>query len=178
MALWNNTTKPKWLLPSGEGTNAVPNGDELALADDLPGIGWRIWHAKESGQALGVGRGWWEILATQDVTGGAVDSAGPVAGIVSAISLSAAGVAAITGGAPLAFTVSATDEDNQVITYTAVSAINCTATIVEATGVGSITAIADSTAVDGVYPATSITWKATANSVDTPDQTITITLTA
>jgi hypothetical protein len=126
MALWSNTTKPKWLLPSGEGTNAVPNGDELALADDLPGIGWRIWHAKESGQALGVGRGFPQWLATQDVTGGAVDSAGPVAGIVSAISLSAAGVAAITGGAPLAFTVSATDEDNQVITYTAVSAINCT----------------------------------------------------
>ena len=170
MALWNNTTKPKWLLPSGEGTNAVPSGDELALADDLPGIGWRIWHAKESGQALGVGRGWWEILATQDVTGGVVDSAGPVAGIVAGITLDAAGVA----GLPLAFTVTATDEDNQAITFTVVSTVNCTATIVAGTGVGELAAITDSTA----GTATSITWKATANSVDTPDQTITITLTA
>ena len=187
MALWDNTTAPKWLLgkdttlPQGEqglGNNGVKNdkdiagvdledGDELARADDQAGIGWRVWHSKGNDNNIGEGRGWWEILATQDVTGTAVDSGGPVAGTVGAISLTQGAL-----GLPVAFTVSATDEDGHAITYSVVGSVNCTATIDLNTGVGSLTAITS----DVVGEPTSITWKATANGVDTADQTITINI--
>ena len=90
MALWNDTTAPKWLLgvdpddaTKGLGNNGIKNvktlngvdipaGNELAMADDDEAIGWRIWHSKENGKKIGEGRGWWEIVATQDVTGNAV----------------------------------------------------------------------------------------------------------
>ena len=164
MALWNNTTKPQWLLTSG-GNNDT---NETAAVDDLPGIGWRIWHAKDGGTTPGQGRGWWEILATQDVTGTSVDMA-PIAGSVGDINLTNGAL-----GLPVAFTVSATDDDNNAITYAVVSTVNCTATIDANTGVGSLTVVA----TDVVDEPTSITWKATANGVDTADQTITININA
>ena len=82
MALWNDTTAPKWLLGEDAGvglgsnhikgiTNTTP-GNEIETCDDLPGIGWVQWHSKENGKILGEGRGWWEILATMDITGTAV----------------------------------------------------------------------------------------------------------
>ncbi len=169
MALWNNTAKPKWLLPSGEGTNAVPNGDELALADDLPGIGWRIWHAKESGQALGVGRGWWEILATFDsLTGDVIEMGGPVAAAIADITLNAV---ALATGLPQIVVLSATDPDGTDVTYALGALVNCTATLADAsTGVVTIDSILNT--ADGT--ATTIKWTASAGDLDSVEQTITI----
>ena len=167
MALWNNTTKPKWLLPAGEGTNAVPNGNELALVDDEPGIGWRIWHAKESGNAVGVGRGWWEILATQDVTGGAVDIGGPVISAGNTLTLS---VPIADVNTPIVVNLLATDPDAQALTFTA-TATDCTVDVVgNVLTISAITAAQDASA--------SVVWKATAGDVDSSDVTITINVTA
>jgi len=188
MALWNNTTAPKWLLgkdttlPAGEqglGNNGVKNdkdiagtdledGDELARADDQAGIGWRVWHSKGNDNNIGQGRGWWEILATQDVTGTAVDSGGPVAGVIGAISVAVADIANL-----IDVTLSATDEDGHAITYSAGAApSNCTGTITDSalqiTLAGGL--------VDG--DVATFSWKATANGVDTANQTITINIIA
>jgi len=168
MALWNNTAKPKWLLPSGEGTNAVPNGDELALADDEKGVGWRIWHAKESGNNIGVGRGWWEILATFDSeTGDVVDVGGPVAAAIADITLTATSIAAL----PQIVVLSATDPDGTDVTYALGALVNCTATLADAsTGVVTIDSILNT----AHEQTTTIKWTASAGGLDSGEQTITI----
>ena len=188
MALWNNTTAPKWLLgkdtnlaqgDQGLGNNGVKNdkdiagvaledGDELSRADDQAGVGWRVWHSKDNGNNIGEGRGWWEILATQDVTGTAVDSGGPVAGVIGAISVAVANI-----GDDVNVTLSATDEDGHAITYSAgAAAVNCTGTITDSALVISLAG----GLVDG--DVATFSWKATANGVDTANQTITINIIA
>jgi hypothetical protein len=165
MALWENKVggQPKWLLSSG----GVNNTNEVALVDDEPGVGWRIWHAKESGNAVGVGRGWWEILATQDTAGALVDVGGPVISAANTLVLS---VAIADVNTPIVVNLLATDPDAQAITFTA-TGTDCTTAI--ATNVLTISAI---TAAAGA--SASVVWRATANSVDSPDVTITINVTA
>ena len=165
MALWENKVggQPKWLLSSG----GVNNTNEVALVDDEPGVGWRIWHAKESGNAVGVGRGWWEILATQDTAGALVDVGGPVISAGNTLTLN---VPIADVNTPIVVNLLATDPDAQAIDFTATGTA-CTANVV-----GNVLTISAITAGQGT--SASVLWKATANSVDSSDVTITINVTA
>ncbi len=185
MALWNNTTAPKWLLgvdpddaTKGLGNNGIKNvktlngddipaGNELAMADDEKGVGWRIWHSKENGKNIGEGRGWWEILATFDSeTGDVVEMGGPVASAIADITLNAAAIAAL----PYSVTLSAVDPDGTDVTYALGVLDNCTATLNSSTGALTIDSI--TTSDDGT--ATSIKWTASAGGLSSVEQTITI----
>ena len=188
MALWNNTTAPKWLLgvdnsldegKRGLGNNGIKNnkdidgnaledGNELAMADDEKGVGWRIWHSKENGKNIGEGRGWWEILATFDsLTGDEIEMGGPVAAAIADITLTATSIAAL----PQIVVLSATDPDGTDVTYALGALVNCTATLADAsTGVVTIDSILNT--ADGT--ATTIKWTASAGGLDSVEQTITI----
>ena len=184
MALWNNTTAPKWLLGldadgNGLGNNGIKNvktldgsdikvGDELAMADDLSKVGWRFWHSKENGQSVGQGRGWWEILATYDITGTQVDSAGPV---VSSANISTMDVEVSNVGDDITINLLATDEDGHAVTYHEVSEDGCSGAIVG-------TVLTLSLTVTDVDDTATYVWKATANSVDSSNVTITVNVVA
>ena len=131
MALWNEDTKPQWLLGvdgtgTGLGTNAIvdnndtPNddsdditGNELGTVEKDPAIGWKQWHSKEGSWdgTPGSGRGWFEILATQDING------------IPVATSAATAVVAAEGGT---FTVSASDINGDTLTYSLVTAGGCT----------------------------------------------------
>ena len=183
MPLWKDAVggQPSWLLGEdggvGLGNNGVKNdkdingvdlvdGNEIARADDQAGIGWRVWHSKENGKKIGEGRGWWEILATQDVDGGHVDMGGPVATQTEAITLTN-----LADEIPLTITLSAVDPDGSDVTYELVGApINCDVTI---TGNQ-----AEVTSIDVTTTGTTtrFDWKATAGGLDSATITVDIAL--
>ena len=197
MALWNNTTAPKWLLGQddaldpgerGLGNNGIKNnkdvdgnaledGNELAMADDLKGVGWRIWHSKENGKNIGEGRGWWEILATFDsLTGDEIDMGGPVLGTLSIPSLVGEVVADVT------IQLSAVDPDGSTVTFGATAGAGLGGIAVDAaTGVVTITAgqlTGQPTAVGEADSTHVFTWTATAGGITTTSADVTITVTA
>ncbi len=193
MALWNNTTAPKWLLGldaegNGLGNNGIKNnkdingadledGNELAMADDLKGVGWRIWHSKENGKNIGEGRGWWEILATFDsLTGDVVEMGGPVLGTLSIPSLVGEVVADVT------IQLSAADPDGSTVTFGAIAGAGLGGIAVDAsTGVVTITAaqlLSQPTAVGNPDSTHVFTWTAEAGGITTTSADVTLTVTA
>jgi len=129
MALWNEDTKPQWLLGvdgtgTGLGTNAIVDGkgtldasddvigNELGTVEEDPAIGWKQWHSKEGSWdgTPGSGRGWFEILATQDING------------IPVATSAATAVVAVEGGT---FTVSASDINGDTLTYSLVTPGGC-----------------------------------------------------
>ena len=175
MALWKDAAngQPSWLL---SGTDGVNGTNEVALVDDEKGVGWRIWHAKEAGQAGGQGRGWWEILATQDVDGGHVDMGGPVLGAVTVPSLTGEVTTDVT------IQLSATDPDGSVVTYAATAGAGLGGIAIDgATGLVTITAaqLTGQPTASGQPDSTHVfTWTATAGGVTTTSGDVTITVTA
>tara|TARA_Y100000034_G_scaffold123660_1_gene170756 strand:- start:830 stop:1660 length:831 start_codon:yes stop_codon:yes gene_type:complete len=121
MALWNETTKPKWLLGvdstgKGLGNNGIVNttpepdvvGNELGTVVEDPAIGWKQWHSKEASWngTPGDGRGWYEILATQDINGAptlAITDIVVAEGLISNVTL----IGSDVNGDPLTYTKTA-----------------------------------------------------------------------
>ena len=133
MALWNESTKPQWLLGvdgdgKGLGNNGIVNttpdpdvaGIELGTVEEDPAIGWVQWHSKEASWdgTPGSGRGWFEILATQDLNG---------------IPVATSAITAVVAAGGGTFTVSASDINGDTLTYSLVADGGCT--IDGATGV-------------------------------------------
>ena len=195
MPLWKDAVggQPSWLLGEdggvGLGNNGVKNdkdinggdlvdGNEIARADDQAGIGWRVWHSKENDKKIGEGRGWWEILATQDVDGGHVDMGGPVLGVVTVPSLTGEVTTDVT------IQLSATDPDGSAVTYAATATVGGGLTgiaVDESTGLVTITPTQLDGAPTAVGDANSthvFTWTATAGGVTTTSGDVTITVTA
>jgi len=197
MALWNNTTAPKWLLGQdntldvgkrGLGNNGIKNnkdisgadledGNELAMADDEKGVGWRIWHSKENGKNIGEGRGWWEILATFDsLTGDVVEMGGPVLGTLSIPSLVGEVVADVT------IQLSAVDPDGSTVTFGATAGAGLGGIAVDATtGIVTITPaqlLSQPTSVGAANSTHVFTWTAAAGDITTTSADVTITVTA